>query len=49
MILFILGLIILGLGGYLYGKYCEKVLGPDDRKTPAVTEADGVDYIGMKK
>lgn len=49
MILFIIGLIILGLGGYLYGEYCEKVFGPDDRKTPAVTEADGVDYVGMKK
>lgn len=49
MALFLSGLVILGLVGHLYGKHCEKVFGPDDRKTPAVTESDGVDFVGMKK
>lgn len=49
MILFISGIILLALGGYIYGKYCEKVFGPDDRETPAIKQADGIDYVGMKK
>lgn len=49
MILFIIGIIILLVGGFLYGRYCEKVFAPDDRQTPAITEADGVDFVGMKK
>ena len=35
-------------GAALYGKLCEKVFGPDDRKTPAYTKNDGVDYVPMK-
>jgi carbon starvation protein CstA len=35
MTTFIIGIIILIVGGYLYGSYCEKVFGPDDRETPA--------------
>lgn len=49
MITFIIGLIILAVGGLLYGKLCEKVFRPDDRKTPAVQLNDGVDYVPMKK
>jgi carbon starvation protein CstA len=49
MTTFIIGIIILIVGGYLYGSYCEKVFGPDDRETPAVTKADGVDFVAMKK
>ena len=48
MITFILGLVILFVGAALYGKFCEKVFGPDDRETPAYTKEDGVDYIPMK-
>lgn len=48
MALFLLGLLILLLGGFFYGKYCERVFGPDDRETPAIKDADGVDYVGMK-
>ena len=45
MKLFILGLLIL-LGGYVvYGKMVERILGPDDRKTPAERLHDGVDFI----
>ena len=32
MITFIIGLAILFVGAALYGKFCEKVFGPDDRK-----------------
>lgn len=49
MITFLIGLAILLVGGALYGKFCERVFGPDDRQTPAYTKQDGVDYIPMKK
>ena len=48
MITFIIGLVILFVGAALYGKFCEKVFGPDDRKTPAYTKEDGVDYVPMR-
>ena len=48
MITFIIGLVILFGGGYLYSKHCEKVFGPDDRETPAIAMQDGVDYVPMK-
>ena len=48
MITFISGLVVLFVGAALYGKFCEKVSGPDDRKTPAYTKNDGVDYVPMK-
>lgn len=48
MTTFIIGLVILIGGGALYGKFCEKVFGPDDRPTPAIAKADGVDFVGMK-
>ena len=49
MITFIIGLVILFGGAALYGKFCEKVFGPDDRKTPAYTKQDGVDYVPMRE
>lgn len=49
MITFIIGLVILFVGAALYGRFCEKVFGPDDRKTPAYTKEDGVDYVPMKQ
>ena len=48
MLTFIIGLVLLIGGGLVYGKFCEKIFGPDDRKTPAITKADGVDYVVMK-
>lgn len=45
MITFILSLLALVLGYFLYGKFVERVFGPDDRETPAVTKADGVDFM----
>ena len=49
MITFISGLAILFVGAALYRKFCEKVFGPDDRKTPAYTKEDGVDYVPMNQ
>ena len=45
MITFILSLLALILGYFLYGKFVERVFGPDDRETPAVAKADGVDFM----
>lgn len=49
MITFITGLLILIVGGMLYGKLCEKIFKPDDRETPAMKINDGIDYVPMKK
>ncbi|NLM05686.1 MAG: carbon starvation protein A [Tissierellia bacterium] len=49
MITFFIGLAILVVGGVVYGQYCEKVFGPDDRQTPATAMEDGVDYVPMNK
>lgn len=48
MTTFIIGLVILVVGGTLYGKFCTKVMKPDDRTTPAYSKEDGVDYVPMK-
>ena len=48
MTTFIIGLVILIGGAALYGRFCEKVFGPDDRKTPAYTKEDGVDFVPMR-
>ena len=45
MISFVLSLLALVLGYFFYGKFVERVFGPDDRPTPAVAKADGVDFI----
>ena len=47
MITFTLALFVLIAGYFVYGSYVNKVFGPDDRKTPAVTMADGVDFIPL--
>ncbi len=48
MISLILSLAVLVIGYLTYGKYVEKVFGPDDHPTPAVELNDGVDYVPMK-
>ena len=45
MISFLVSLVALIVGYLLYGRFVEKVFGPDDRVTPAVAKADGLDYI----
>ena len=48
MISFLLCILALILGYTLYGKFVDKVFGPDpNRPTPAVSKADGVDFIPM--
>lgn len=49
MTTFIIGLVMLIVGGAVYGRFVEKVFGPDDRPTPATAINDGVDYVPMKK
>ena len=45
MITFVLSLVALVLGYFIYGRFVEKLFGPDNRPTPAVAKADGVDFI----
>ena len=45
MISFTLSLVALVLGYLFYGRFVERVFGPDNRVTPAVAKADGLDYI----
>lgn len=47
MISFFVCLAILIVGFFIYSKVTEKVFGPDDRKTPALTMTDGTDYVPM--
>ena len=49
MTTFIAGLIILILGGVLYGNFVERIFKPDDRLTPAIKNEDGVDFVPMSK
>lgn len=48
MATFIIGLVILLGGGFLYGSFCEHVFEPDERETPAYAKQDGIDYVPMK-
>ena len=47
MITFLIGIAILVGGYFTYGKFVEHVFGPDDRKTPALENPDGVDRVPM--
>ncbi|MCR5070400.1 MAG: carbon starvation protein A [Bacteroidales bacterium] len=48
MISFFISVIALILGFLLYGKFVERVFGPDPKRpTPAITKADGIDYIAL--
>jgi carbon starvation protein CstA len=47
MVTFTSALIILIFGYIIYGSYVNRIFGPDDRKTPALTKADGVDFIPL--
>ena len=45
MISFIVGIVALVLGYFVYGRFVERVFRPDGRPTPAVAKADGVDFM----
>ena len=48
MVSFLISILALVVGYLLYGRFVERVFAPDpQRKTPAYTKADGVDYIAM--
>lgn len=47
MITFLISMVALILGYFIYGKVVDRVFGPDNRKTPAVRINDGVDYVVM--
>ena len=45
---FTICLLILVVGYFVYGRYVERVFGPEaKRPTPALTKADEVDYIPL--
>ena len=47
MITFIVSLLALIVGYFVYGAIVERVMRPDDRETPALRMADGVDYVAL--
>lgn len=47
MVSFIIGIILLIGGYFIYGNFIERIINPDDRKTPAYSKQDGVDFIPM--
>ncbi|MFA6813156.1 MAG: carbon starvation CstA family protein, partial [Bacteroidaceae bacterium] len=47
MISFTICLFALLIGYLTYSRFIEHIFGPDDRKTPATTMTDGVDYLPM--
>lgn len=49
MITFLIGIVLLVVGHFTYGKFVEKVFHIEpDRKTPAMAHPDGVDFVPMK-
>lgn len=45
---FIISLIVLVIGSFIYGKFVENVFHPESKNaTPAITKEDGVDYVPM--
>ena len=47
MISLVLSFAVLIAGYFVYGRIVEGVFAPDDRKTPAYTKQDGVDFLPM--
>ena len=46
---FLGGIAFLFLGYFTYGRLVERIVGPDDRKTPCVANPDGVDFVPLPK
>ncbi len=49
MITFIIGLVILIIGGIIYGRVSERIMAPTDATTPAVARRDNMDFVPIKK
>ena len=47
MLTFLIFIVVLVVGYLFYGVFVERIFSPDDRKTPAVSHPDGVDYIPL--
>ncbi len=48
MVSFLLSIVALVMGYFIYGKFVEKVFGADEnRQTPAIKQNDGVDFVEM--
>ncbi len=47
MLWFFGGIVVLVIGYFTYGRFVERILRPDQRSTPALSCADGVDYVAM--
>lgn len=47
MITFLISFVALIVGYIVYGRFVERVFSPDDRPTPAIAKADGVDFVAM--
>lgn len=45
MLLFLSGMALLIVGYFTYGRFVERVIGIDERDTPAKTKYDGVDFL----
>ena len=46
---FLGGIAFLILGYFTYGRLVERIVGPDDRKTPCVANPDGVDFVPLPR
>lgn len=46
---FLGGILFLIVGYIVYGRIVERVIGPDDRPTPAIANPDGVDYVPLPR
>ncbi|MBR6451079.1 MAG: carbon starvation protein A [Lachnospiraceae bacterium] len=47
MISLLISLFVLAVGYIVYGRLTERVFGPDDRETPAISKSDGVDCVPL--
>jgi carbon starvation protein CstA len=49
MISFLISILILVAGYFIYGNYVERKFGADSsRETPAISKEDGVDFVPLK-
>ena len=47
MITFVIALVALIVGYFVYGRFVERIIAPTDQPTPAIAKADGVDFIAL--
>ena len=47
MVSFVISIVVLIVGYFTYGRFIDRLFGPDDRPTPALAQADGVDFVPL--